>query len=112
VSNFPKQSSLVHWATSLEKLVVEGTDALRNCSVETADFLNRGFLYFSDHSRRLCPKLQMHMNRTVLTEIHIFINKLPILLDLDLAILSASLWFTTGDGHGHTAVAMIGSIHL
>src|SRR5258705_3228807 len=64
VSNFPKQSSLVHWATSLAKLVVEGTDALRNCSVETTDFLNRGFLYFSDHSQRLCPKLQMHMNCT------------------------------------------------
>src|SRR5882724_7236051 len=43
VSNFSKQSSLVHCATSLEKLVVEGTDALRNCSVETVDFLNRGF---------------------------------------------------------------------
>src|SRR5258705_13191161 len=69
VSNFPKQSSLVHWATSLEKLVVEGTDALRNCSVETADLLNRGFLYFSDHSQRLCPKLQMHMNCTALFRI-------------------------------------------
>jgi hypothetical protein len=34
----------------LEKPVADGTDAFRNCSVETADFLNRGFLYFSDHS--------------------------------------------------------------
>jgi hypothetical protein len=57
VSNLPKQSSLVHWATSLEKPVADGTDALRNCSVETADFLNRGYLYFSDHSQRLSPKL-------------------------------------------------------
>src|SRR6516162_2888930 len=55
VSNLPKQSSLVHWATSLEKPVADGTDALRNCSVETADFLNRGYLYFSDHSQRLSP---------------------------------------------------------
>jgi len=48
VSNLPKQSSLVHWPTTLEKPVADGTDALRNCSVETPDFLNRGFLYFSD----------------------------------------------------------------
>src|SRR5215469_10145754 len=54
VSNLPKQSSLAHWPTSLEKPVAEGTDALRDCSVETADFLNRGYLYFSDHSQRLC----------------------------------------------------------
>src|ERR1700741_2190214 len=39
VSNLPKQSSLVHWPTTLEKPVADGTDALRNCSVETADFL-------------------------------------------------------------------------
>src|SRR5215470_18072449 len=55
VSNLPKQSSLVHWPTTLEKPVTDGTDALRNCSVETADSLNRGFLYFSDHSQRLSP---------------------------------------------------------
>src|SRR5579864_2603383 len=57
VSNLPKQSSLVHWPTTLEKPVADGTDALRNCSVETPDFLNRDFLYFSDHSQRLSPKL-------------------------------------------------------
>src|ERR1700757_3710309 len=57
VSNLPKQSSLVHWPTTLEKPVADGTDALRNCSVETADFLNRGYLYFSDHGQRLSPKL-------------------------------------------------------
>src|SRR5215831_6995041 len=64
VSNLPKQSSLVHWATSLEKPVADGTDALRNYSVETADFLNRGFLYFSDHSQRLSPKLSQPPGRT------------------------------------------------
>src|SRR5882724_12708245 len=53
VSNLPKQPSLVHWPTTLEKPVADGTDALRSCSVETAGFLNRGFLYFSDHSQRL-----------------------------------------------------------
>jgi hypothetical protein len=47
-SNLPKQSSLVHWPISLEKPVAEGADALRDRSVETADFLNRGYLYFSD----------------------------------------------------------------
>jgi hypothetical protein len=66
VSNLPKQSSLVYWPTTLEKPVADGTDALRNGSVEAADFLNRGFLYFSDHSQRLSPKLQMHMNCTAL----------------------------------------------
>src|SRR5215472_11973427 len=54
-TNLPKQSSLVHWPTSLQKPVAEGTDALRDCSVETADFLNRCYLYFSDHSQRLSP---------------------------------------------------------
>jgi hypothetical protein len=45
--------NFVHWVISLEKPVADGTDALRDRSIETADFLNRGYLYFSDHSQKL-----------------------------------------------------------